>query len=116
MKKSQKSRDFLKLSIALIFVVFIVSLLSCGPQQTGLQARKVGSHQRPSCANSQTAEELDLEQKTQDLYDTISQYHSKPEDRDSALEYYRGYVANLEVLKCPEEIERLLQKIIDAHS
>ena len=93
------------------------SLFSCGPQPPAglLQSRTIGNHQRPSCADSQTAQELGLEQKKQELFDAISKYHSRKEDRDKALKYYRNYVANLDINKCPERIKQLLQDIIDEY-
>ena len=91
-------------------------LFSCGPQPpAGLQARQVGNHQRPSCENSRTAQELGLEQKKQELFDTISEYYSSSQERDQALRYYRKWVADLDINKCPERIKQLLKDVINQY-
>ena len=104
------------MKLTFLFLISSIGLFSCGPQPlAGLQARQVGNHQRPSCDNSRTAQELGLEQKKQELFDTISKYYSDSKERESVLRTRRGWVDNLDINKCPERIKQLLQDVIDEY-
>ncbi len=93
----------------LFLSLYIFSLFSClpGPPRT------IVEFQKPSCSDSRTAEELDLERQKQNLFQIIenSNRYQNEEQRRAALKSYKTKIAAKERSSCPEDVERFIEDI-----